>query len=117
MPKKHPLQIRARLLQGDEIALGPGKVELLQAIRDSGSISAAARTMGMSYRRAWLLVDTMNRCFKTPLVASSAGGSQGGGAQLTDKGMEILQRYQQLMAALEDAARLHLPALEKELKR
>lgn len=117
MPKKHQLQIRARLLQGDEIALGPGKVELLQAIQDSGSISAAARAMGMSYRRAWLLVDTMNRCFRTPLVASSTGGSQGGGAQLTEKGLEILQRYRQLMEALEDVARLHVPALERELKR
>lgn len=117
MATRHHLQIRARLLQGEDIALGPGKVDLLQAIADTGSISAAARSMGMSYRRAWLLVDTMNRCFRSPLVASAAGGSHGGGAHLTDKGVEILQRYHALMAALDEVARQHVPALEKELKR
>lgn len=117
MPDPHSVQIRVRLYQGEEIALGPGKVDLLVAIAETGSIAAAARRMGMSYRRAWLLVDTMNRCFQAPLVASAAGGSHGGGAQLTDKGVEILARYQALLEALEAAARPHVPALEKELKR
>lgn len=89
---------RIRLMQGDEIALGPGKADLLKAIREHGSISAAARHMGMSYRRAWLLVDTMNRCFREPLVLSAAGGSQGGGASLTPQGEEALACFEKMLA-------------------
>jgi len=89
---------RIRLMQGDEIALGPGKADLLKAIREHGSISAAARHMGMSYRRAWLLVDTMNRCFLEPLVLSAAGGSRGGGASLTPHGEEVLACYEAMLA-------------------
>lgn len=88
---------RIRLMQGGEIALGPGKADLLQAIREHGSISAAARRMGMSYRRAWLLVDTMNRCFREPLVLSAAGGSQGGGANLTPHGEAVLAYYEAML--------------------
>lgn len=117
MPNPNAVQIRARLLHGDEIALGPGKADLLDAIAATGSISAAARAMGMSYRRAWLLVDTMNRCFKEPLVASAAGGSQGGGAHLTANGESVLQRYRALQAAVEAAAQAHLDGLEKALRR
>ncbi|MEW5790527.1 MAG: LysR family transcriptional regulator [Pseudomonadota bacterium] len=84
---------RLRILFGPDIALGPGKAALLEAVARSGSISAAAREMGMSYRRAWLLVDTMNRCFKTPLVEASKGGSGGGGARVTDLGRDVLARY------------------------
>jgi len=88
---------RIRLMQGGEIALGPGKADLLKAIREHGSISAAARHMGMSYRRAWLLVDTMNRCFREPLVLSAAGGSQGGGASLTPQGEAVLACYDAML--------------------
>lgn len=80
-------------MRGEEIALGPGKAELLEAIAASGSISAAAKTLGMSYRRAWLLVDTMNRCFDEALVAAAPGGSGGGGASLTTFGERVLARY------------------------
>lgn len=73
--------------------MGPGKADLLEAIDRAGSISGAAREMGMSYKRAWDLVDTMNRCFKQPLVATATGGSHGGGAQVTDFGRDILHRY------------------------
>lgn len=111
------LQIRARLMRGDDIAMGPGKADLLQAIADTGSISGAARQMGMSYRRAWLLVDTMNRCFHSPLVASAAGGSQGGGARLTPLGEDVLGLYRQLEQALEEAARPQADALRKLLAR
>ncbi|HET8730355.1 MAG TPA: LysR family transcriptional regulator [Moraxellaceae bacterium] len=117
MPHSSSLQIRARLLLDDEIALGPGKADLLQAIHDTGSISAAARALHMSYRRAWLLVDTMNRCFKSPLVASSAGGSQGGGARLTENGLQVLAHYRALIAALDNAAIPHVAALQKALQR
>lgn len=84
---------RIRIKAGKDIALGPGKVDLLEAIATTGSISAAARELGLSYRRAWDLVDTMNHCFKHPLVARVKGGKGGGGAQLTDQGRDILKLY------------------------
>jgi len=89
-----PARPRLRVLLGESIAIGPGKAALLEAIARNGSISAAARDNGMSYRRAWNLVDTMNKCFIAPLVASSAGGQHGGGASLTDLGREVLASYQ-----------------------
>ncbi|MFN3751671.1 MAG: winged helix-turn-helix domain-containing protein [Thiobacillus sp.] len=84
---------RLRILLDTEIAIGPGKADLLDAIARNGSISAAAREMNMSYRRAWLLVDTMNRCFRAPLVEAAKGGSGGGGARVTDLGLDVLARY------------------------
>ena len=92
--------LQLRLLLDGVIALGPGKAALLRGIQDSGSISAAARTMSMSYRRAWLLVEDMNRCFRQPLVETSTGGARGGGARLTDNGRDVLERY----IAMEQAA-------------
>lgn len=89
-----PAHPRLRVLLGERIAIGPGKAALLEAIARYGSISAAARANGMSYRRAWNLVDTMNKCFIAPLVVSSAGGQHGGGASLTDLGREALASYQ-----------------------
>ncbi len=87
------LKPRLRILFGADIALGPGKADLLDSVARTGSISAAAREMGMSYRRAWLLVDTMNRCFMAPLVEASKGGSGGGGARVTELGLDVLARY------------------------
>jgi molybdate transport system regulatory protein len=84
---------RLRILLGEAIAVGPGKADLLAAIAADGSISAAARAMGMSYRRAWLLVDELNRVFVGPVVVSEAGGRRGGGAVLTALGQDILRRY------------------------
>ncbi len=86
-------KVAVRLLFGDATAIGPGKANLLDAISRTGSISAAARAMGMSYRRAWLLVDSLNRSFQARLVDTAAGGSRGGGARVTELGMEILGRY------------------------
>jgi molybdate transport system regulatory protein len=76
--------------------MGPGKADLLEAIAQSGSISAAARKLSMSYRRAWLLVDTMNSCFKSPLVETLTGGAQGGGAQVTALGRDVVKRYREM---------------------
>jgi len=84
---------RLRILLGTDIALGPGKADLLDALARTGSISAAAREMGMSYRRAWLLVDTMNACFRQPLVETATGGKGGGGARVTEFGLDVLARY------------------------
>jgi molybdate transport system regulatory protein len=90
------LSPRLRVHVGAEIALGPGKVELLEAILATGSISEAAKQLGMSYNRAWLLVRTMNRCFKEPVVQAERGGGTGGGATLTKSGRTILALYQQM---------------------
>jgi molybdate transport system regulatory protein len=84
--------------------MGPGKAELLAQIAETGSISGAARAMGMSYRRAWLLVDTMNRCFDAPLVETHPGGGKSAGAGLTDRGEAMVSAYRELVAALENNA-------------
>jgi molybdate transport system regulatory protein len=92
------LKPQIRILFRKAIAMGPGKADLLRAIAETGSISAAARRMEMSYRRAWLLVDTMNQAFHTPLVETATGGSHGGGARVTEFGKDILERYQRMEA-------------------
>ena len=99
---------RLRILMGAAVALGPGKADLLDAVDHAGSITAAARAMGMSYRRAWILIEAMNRDFKEPLVQTAAGGSGGGGAQVTPAGHEALRRYR----AMEDKA---TAAVKKEM--
>lgn len=95
---KNPLKPQIRILFRKAIAMGPGKADLLRAIAETGSISAAARQLDMSYRRAWLLVDTMNRCFRHPLVETATGGKSGGGARVTPFGHEVLERYQHMEA-------------------
>lgn len=90
------LKPQIRILFRKAIAMGPGKADLLRAIGETGSISAAARQMEMSYRRAWLLVDTMNQSFRTPLVETATGGSHGGGARITAFGKDILDRYERM---------------------
>jgi molybdate transport system regulatory protein len=92
---------QVRILLNNVIAIGPGKATLLEAIAAGGSISAAARSMGMSYRRAWDLVATMNQSFVEPVVDTATGGARGGGARLTPFGHEVLRRYR----AMEDKAR------------
>ena len=100
-----PRKLRLRILFGPEIAVGPGKVALLEAIRETGSISAAARRLGMSYRRAWLLADTMNRCFRQPVVEAAPGGRGGGGARVTGLGEEVLRRYRTMELTAVDSVR------------
>jgi molybdate transport system regulatory protein len=87
-----------RIMLRKAIAMGPGKADLLRAIEETGSISAAARTLGMSYRRAWLLVDTMNQCFRSPVVETLTGGQRGGGARVSELGHEVLRRYLEMEA-------------------
>lgn len=84
--------------------MGPGKADLLEAIAREGSISAAGRALGMSYRRTWMLVDVMNRCWQGPLVETAAGGSHGGGARLTGLGAEILDAYRALQTQIAQVA-------------
>ena len=104
MPAHPPiLKVKLQLYCGEEIAMGPGKADLLAAIEHEGSISGAARALGMSYRRAWLLVDAMNRCWASPLVETAMGGKQGGGARLTDMGHAVLREYRGLQQDVETA--------------
>jgi molybdate transport system regulatory protein len=107
---------RLRILVGRVIALGPGKADLLEAIRKTGSISAAARRKGMSYKQAWLLVETMNGCFSEPLVAAVKGGKSGGGARLTPLGEDVLIRYQRMQRATARAIAGDLAALKRAMR-
>ena len=94
--KENKLKLQIRILSEQNIAFGPGKAELLEAIERTGSISQAAKSMNMSYRRAWQLVDTMNQCFETALVETQTGGTHGGGAAITALGQKVLQHYRQM---------------------
>ena len=85
--------VRIRIVFGEDEMIGPGKADLLEEIGKCGSISAAGRKMGMSYKRAWELVGTLNTMFRAPLVDSTRGGSGGGGAVLTDLGHQVLAHY------------------------
>ena len=101
---------KIRILAGAVVAIGPGKADLLAAIARTGSISAAARQMGMSYRRAWLLVEAMNAAFRQPLVETLTGGEGGGGARVTAPGEEVLRRYRAMESR---AARAVAPDLRQ----
>lgn len=111
MTSQHEVQIRVRVTRGNDIAIGPGKMELLAAIHNAGSISGAARSLGMSYRRAWLLVETMNQCFQKPLVETATGGKSGGGATLTAEGDAVLGAFAAMMKDVDMVAQKHLSAL------
>lgn len=104
---------RLRIVLEPNIAIGPGKADLLEGIRDTGSIAAAGRRMGMSYKRAWLLVETMNGCFTKPLVAAAKGGVSGGGAELTAIGNDVLERYRRMEATTARAIADDLNALKR----
>lgn len=103
-------RLRFRLILGNSIAIGPGKADLLAAVAETGSISAAGRSMGMSYKKAWYLLDTMNRCFREPLVVAKKGGSGRGGAQLTATGINVLRLYRSIEKQAAIAARKDLNA-------
>jgi len=107
---------RLRVMWGNDIALGPGKVDLLKHIQSSGSILRAARAMNMSYMRAWKLLKTMENCFKRPLVTKSRGGRGGGNAQLTKAGEKALALYEKMEHECLNAASKTWEILAKELK-
>lgn len=115
MPRAAPLRLFLRLELGDGLAIGPGKADLLQGIAETGSIAAAARRLGMSYKRAWLLVETLNGCFRAPLVVAARGGPGAGGARLTGEGETVLASYRALQRAAEAAARPHARAIARLL--
>jgi molybdate transport system regulatory protein len=99
------------------LILGPGKVDLLEAIARTGSISAASREMGMSYRRAWLLVDALNQMFAAPLVVAAPGGAHGGGAQITDFGRQIAAAYRRIEERTRIVIREELAPLNTKINR
>ncbi len=109
-------RLTLRVDLGEDRAIGPGKVRLLEAIRDTGSITQAGIALGMSYRRAWLLVDDMNNCFHEPVIAAQAGGRHGGGAALTPFGKRLIDQYRAIEAEAHAATAARLGALEAACK-
>jgi molybdate transport system regulatory protein len=104
MPRAGPLKVKVQLFAGEERAFGPGRADVLAAIEREGSISAAGRSLGMSYRYTWALVESMNHCFCERLVEASPGGRSGGGAVLTDTGRRVLEVYRALEAQIMESA-------------
>lgn len=109
-------RVLLRLYLNDDRPLGPGKVQVLESIRDGGSISEAARGMKMSYRSAWLLVDSMNALFRKPVVRTSLGGRGGGSATLTAFGADVIRRYRSMESATRRAIAKDLAALERGVR-
>jgi len=114
--KRKILLPRLRVMLGKDIALGPGKVELLKQIQNSGSILKAAEAMNMSYMRAWKLLKTMEGCFKNPLVKKSRGGKGGGNAQLTATGEKALDLYEKMENECLNATCKTWESMMRELK-
>jgi molybdate transport system regulatory protein len=108
-------KLSIRIDLGPSGAVGPGKIRLLEAIEATGSISAAGRSMNMSYRRAWLLIDDLNRLFRHPVVATHLGGAAGGGAELTPFGKRLIRHYRDMESEAHAALKPHLYALETAL--
>jgi molybdate transport system regulatory protein len=101
---------------GANRSIGPGKIRLLEAVDKTGSISQAGRALGMSYRRAWLLIDDMNRCFTKSVTTAKPGGAQGGGAALTEFGKALIRSYRGIEGAASSAAKARLRKLERALR-
>lgn len=108
--------VRVRVVFEPEVAFGPGKADLLEAIAETGSIAAAGRQMGMSYKRAWTLVEEMNAAFTAPVVASVRGGAKGGGAQLTQTGTQVLALFRQLETRASGAVESEIDAMRGLLR-
>ena len=111
------LGVRLRVVLEPDTAIGPGKADLLEGVRETGSIAAAGRRMGMSYKRAWYLLDTMNRCFAAPLVEAAKGGRAGGGAWLTPLGERVLTSYRRMEALTAEAVAAELRTMREALAR
>jgi molybdate transport system regulatory protein len=110
-------KFRLRITTGDVIAVGPGKVALLEAIAQTGSITAAAKHLDMSYRRAWMLLDELNRALKKPAVDSAKGGQHGGGSEITDVGRQLIELYRRIELAAAQACQDDMSRLVKLLAR
>ncbi|MBI3504969.1 MAG: LysR family transcriptional regulator [Proteobacteria bacterium] len=109
-------RLTLRVDLGPDQAIGPGKIRLLEAVRDTGSISEAGRSLAMSYRRAWLLVADLNRCFREPVVITQLGGRRGGGAALTAFGRKLVAHYRGIEKEAHAATAKRLRQLEAALQ-
>jgi molybdate transport system regulatory protein len=109
------VRLALRIEFDEERAIGPGKARLLELIQVHRSIAAAGRAMGMSYRRAWLLVDDLNRCFDEPVVQAQHGGRAGGGASLTPFGQILVEHFRAIEKEAEGATRKRITALRRKL--
>lgn len=111
--RPHSILVRPRLYLGDGITIGPGKIDLLRAVSESRSISAAARAQSIPYKRAWLLIDSLNRRFPKPVIETATGGKGGGGAHLTPTGEELIRAYDALELRLNNEAAAELDAIRQ----
>jgi molybdate transport system regulatory protein len=111
------IRLTVRVDFGSDRALGPGKIKLLETIGKTGSITQAGRALGMSYRRAWLLVDDLNHSFREPVVIKQPGGVQGGGATLTKFGRELITKYRAIETKATAMATRQLQELEISLRK
>jgi molybdate transport system regulatory protein len=108
--------VKFRIDFGPEESIGPGKIALLERIEGSGSISKAARALGMSYSRGWQLLDSLNESFREPLATASKGGRGGGGATLTPLGREVIRTYRAFETEVQDRAALHFSPLSRRVR-
>ena len=114
--KKPELKPRLRVLHGPDIAIGPGKMELLAQLAETGSLNEAARRLDMSYMRAWTLMNTMNKCFRKPVTVAQRGGKTGGGMEMTETGRQALELYQRMEQSCLQAVQPDWRALQKLLR-
>ncbi len=110
-------QLSIRIDFGPDLRIGPGKIQLLEEIAALGSIAAGGRALRMSYRRAWELIEDLNKTFGKPVVESKSGGKKGGGATLTPLGLALISRYRAMERAAASATEAHLEALKREIAR
>ena len=110
--KKTAILVRPRVYIGENISIGPGKIDLLRQIGETRSIAAAARSIGLPYKRAWLLIDSLNQGFGCPVVETATGGRGGGGALLTPLGQQLIERYDALEASINTRSSKELQALQ-----
>lgn len=112
----HRLKIYLRILNDGNIALGPGKADLMEAIEAQGSLSKAGKALGISYRRVWDMVEAINNGFDRPLIVTSHGGIKGGGATLTETGRVVLSLYRKMQSTVSETAEAHFDAIKTYLK-
>jgi molybdate transport system regulatory protein len=111
-----PPRLTLRVDLGPRQSIGPGKMRLLDAVAETGSISSAGRALGMSYRRAWMLIDDLNSSFRRKVVSTTLGGREGGGAKLTPFGQELVKRYRAIEANATKATRSHVAFLARSMR-
>ena len=111
------VRFRMRIISGDVVAVGPGKINLLEAIEKTGSLAAEARSIDMSYRRAWVLVNELNASLKNPAVESMKGGERGGGSKVTSVGHQLIKRYRTIEMTATLTCQTEIRALTKLLVR